>query len=195
MDIIKKIFYILLIFSLLFLFAGIYSGYTLANIEKSREVLILENPQNVTFSYSYSATSYTLRIKITVKNSGVYDYGIEKITWVCSLLNNSNESAKYQANDYQIYYPQKTYVKAGRTMEFEIVDNKTTEQWEKHVIKNLLWQINKYGKLNITWHNEISIDGWLGNFDHDRYKYNVKTWYLWHLPEVLIKYAGNTRGD
>ena len=192
MDIIKKIFFIFSVFSILFLFAGIYSGYTLANIEKSRDILISENPHSVVFSYSYNLTSYTLRIKITVKNMGAYDYGIEKITWLCFLLNKSNGGMKYQANDYQIYYIHKSYVKVGETKVFEIIDNKTTKQWERNVIKNLLWQINKYGKSNVTWYNEISIDGYLGSFEHEQYKYNQRTWYLWQLPEVLIKYEGNT---
>ena len=194
MGIIRKIFYVFLIISILFLFAGIYSGYTLANIERSRDVLISENPHSLLFNYSYNLTSYTLRIKIAIKNSGIYDYGIEKIAWACTLLNISNSSAKYPANSYQRYYPHNLYVKAGKTKVLEIVDNQTAKEWTgRNLLKNLLWQIKKYGKSNLVWQNAIFIDGYLDSFDHEQYKYNYRTWYLWRLPEVLIKYEGNTK--
>jgi len=187
MEIIKKFFYIFLIISLIFLFAGVFSGYTLANIERSRDLLISSNPVDVKLTYEYNKSSYVLILKFGVNNSGLFDYWIEKITWTCYLVNNTNGKL-YQANNYQRYYPEKIRVERGKILEIEIVDNVTTHQWENTVFGHLMWQINNYGVENITWKNSISIDGWLDSFSHKEYRYNQRTWYLWKLSEVLIEY-------
>ncbi len=186
----KRIFLIFIFVSLLFTFSGIYSAYTLATIERQRTSLITLNPQDVRFYMELNATSYNFTIHFKLVNEGPYSFGLFKIRWAVYLVNGSTE---YQANDYQRYYPEgdRIMVLTGHTLSMTIVDNTTTHQWYSWLMPHLKWQIEKHGLKNITWHNVLEIKGMLGNFNGEEYQYNVRTWYLWHLPEVEIRYDKN----
>ena len=76
-----------------------------------------------------------------------------------------------------------------------ISDNKTSHTWMGYVLKNLNWMVKKYGKNNITWKYTLNIQGEIGDFQGEEYKYNYRTWYLWKLSEVEISnegYSGET---
>ena len=192
MSILKKIFYLFVILSILFLAAGLYSGYTLALIAHQRTEILTNNPKDVQFSIFYNKTSYAFGIKLDILNSGPFAMNIHQITWHVYLVNGS---MKYQANNYQRYYSpdERLTIPAGKSLTIYVIDNQTTLQWAGNILPHLRWMVQKYGMQNITWHNTIDIVSFLGNFNTEEYRYNVRTWYLWTLPEVLIEYEKDFR--
>ncbi len=189
MDNIQKIFIIFVFVSLLFLSMGVLAGYNLADIEWSRNQLISDNPQSIEFTVHYNSSYYIPEISFIIKNEGRFDFNLEKITWVVYLVNGSNT---YQANNYLWSYNRgEMVVPCGGSKKIHIVDNFTTHMWMHYVLKQLNWIVDKVGKNNVTWRITLSVDGTLGNFNGAQYKYNMRTWYLWKLPEVIIKYEGN----
>ncbi len=189
MDNIKKIFIIFVFVSLLFLSMGVLAGYNLADIEWSRNQLISDNPQNVDFSMHYNSTYYIPEISFTIKNEGRFDFNLEKITWVVYLVNGTK---MYQANNYAWTYKRGAMVvPCGGSKKIHIVDNSSTHMWMHYVLNQLKWIVEHYGKNNVTWRITLDVDGTLGNFNGEQYEYNLRTWYLWKLPEVSIEYEGN----
>jgi archaellum component FlaG (FlaF/FlaG flagellin family) len=183
----RKVSVFFAIFSLVFLFSGLYSAHTLAEIEHQRNFLLSTNPQNVELYLELNNTSYTLTLHMSIKNTGPYSFKIFKILWTVYLVNGSTV---YQANGYGRYYSEgeRLVVRPGQMLNITIVDNRTTHQWSSWLLPHLRWQIEKYGLKNIKWHNTITVKGMLGDFNGEKYRYNVRTWYLWHLPEVVISY-------
>ncbi len=188
MDNIKKVLYIFVVLSIIFLIGGLFSAMNLAYIEKSRDTLISENPQNVRFQVIYNNTSYVPHIVFTINNPGHLRYCVKKVTWQVFLLNGSK---KYQANNYgYMYLNDEICVSPHSAKDIKIVDTNTTTLWRAYVMHQLRWLVGH--NLTVKWYTTLSIDGWLGDFNTKEYQYNIRTWYLWKLPEVVIEYEGTS---
>ncbi len=182
-DKLSVVFYIFLLFSFVFLFSGIYSAYTLANVVYQKNSLLSINPQHVDFNYTLYHRYYTLILKLTIKNPGPFDFWINKITWLSFLVNGTHQ---YQANDYSYYLYRGILIGAGKIKTITIVDNVTVKQWASYVYPQIIWQKENRG--STVWHLQISFEGHLDNYHAEEYRFNVKTWYLWLLPEVDKEY-------
>ncbi len=180
---ISIVFYIFIIISVVFLFAGVYSAYTFATIVDQKNSLLTVNPQNVEFNYKLCDNGYFLMLNLTIKNTGPYEFWINKISWLSFLVNGTHQ---YQANDYSFYNSSGILIKSGEMRTIAIVDNTSVKQWMGYVYPHIIWEKKILGSTN--WHIEISFEGRIDNYHSEEYQYNVKTWYLWLLPEVDKKY-------
>ena len=180
------VFYIFLIFSILFLFSGIYSAYSFANIILQKDRILSGNPTEVDFSYTLRNNSYFLALTVHIKNPGTMNFWITKISWLTFLMNNTNGTHKYQANDYSMYSKKGIYIAPNKDKSIKIVDNDTVKQWMSYVYPHIIWQKKNSG--NTTWEIQLSIEGRVDNYQTEQYRFNFKTWYLWQLPGVDIHY-------
>ena len=181
-------FYIFLIFSLFFLFSGIYSAYSFANLIHQKDQILSENPVEVEFSYALHNRSYSMTLKVYIKNEGPMALWITKISWLTFLVN-TTDGHMYQANDYSFYSSNGIQVTSHEEKIIKIVDNSSVKQWISYVYPHLIWEKRNVGKTN--WTVELSIMGRVGSSQGNEYQFNYRTWYLWKLPEVEIQYEGN----
>ena len=181
------VFYIFLIFSILFLFSGVYSAYSFSNVVLQQDRLISSNPSEVDFNYTLQNNSYFLTLEIHIKNPGPQNYWITKISWLTFLVNaTANGMQMYQANDYSMYYENGILVKCNEEKVIKIIDNTTVKPWMSYVYPHLIWQKKNMG--NTTWMLQISVEGHIDNYHEEQYRFNYRTWYLWQLPEANIHY-------
>ena len=177
------VFYIFLIFSVLFLFSGVYSAYTFANIIYQKDQILSTNPAEVIFNYTLTNNSYFLTLTVHVKNTGPMNFWVTQISWLTFLINNTE---KYQANDYSILYGKGILIQPGEERTIKVTDNDSVKQWDSYVYPHLLWQKKNFGKT--TWEVQLSVEGHIDNYQVEEYRFNIRTWYLWKLPEVVIEH-------
>ncbi len=188
MNNLRLIFYIFIFLSIFLFVSGAYSGYSLANLEKTRTVLINSNPQNVSFRVYFNNTSYVPNIKFTLVNPGHMKFTVEQITWHVFLVNGS---VKHQANNYvYFFFNNKVFLPPGGHKRISIIDNLTTHIWQSYILSQVRWLSKKYGCNNVTWYTTLDIRGFVGDYNTEQYRYNVRTWYLWNLPAVELSYYG-----
>jgi hypothetical protein len=177
------IFYVFLSISLLFLFAGLYSSYMLATIVHQKDLTLKVNPVGVIFNYTLQNGGYFLTLNLTLINPGPYDLYVRQISWTTFLINGSS---RYQANNFFAYYPRGIHIGSGSYKYIFVIDNSSVKQWEGYVYPKIVWEKTHLG--NTTWYILLDIKATLDNYDTENFKYNVRTWYLWHLPEVDVEY-------
>ncbi len=188
MDKIKIVFIFFVFLSLTSLISGILSGVNLADIEKSRTLLIEQNPENVEFRVSYNSSCYVPELKFEIVNNGRFSFKITKIVWTVYLINNSK---RYQANEYSDY--SMDYIVLVNPMSsgiIDLIDRNTTKLWCSYVLHNLLWITSHERSNKALWSYTLTIIGQIGNFNGDMYKYSYRTWYLWKIAEVNIYHEG-----
>ena len=185
-DEISIVFYVFMFFSLLFLLSGVYSAYSFANVISQKDHILSINPTRVDLNYTLENKSYFLTLKVHIKNPGSMNLWIVKISWLTFLINNTNGTHKYQANDYSASDKQGILIVPDEEKVIKIIDNSTVKQWTNYVYPHLIWQKRNMG--NTTWEIQLSVKGRIDNYHSEQYQFNVKTWYLWYLPEVDIYY-------
>ncbi len=168
MDKIKIVFIFFVFLSLTSLISGILSGVNLADIEKSRTLLIEQNPENVEFRVSYNSSCYVPELKFEIVNNGRFSFKITKIVWTVYLINNSK---RYQANEYSDY--SMNYIVLVNPISsaiIDLIDRNTTKLWCSYVLHNLLWIISHERSNKALWSYTLTIIGQIGNFNGDMYK-------------------------